>query len=61
MTLKSNKQKKQNKKIIFVGILEATDQNSKIRIQFRKSVVPYGSADQDPYQYVTDTQRWLLG
>jgi hypothetical protein len=56
---------KTNKKInlIFVGILEVTDEKSRdrswIRSRIRKKV--YGSKDPDPYQNVTDPEYCLAG
>ncbi len=52
-TFKSNKKKKLRKKLIYVGMLKATDENSMIRIRIRKSVDP------DPYQNATDPQHCL--
>ncbi len=49
----SNKQNKLEKNLFFVGILEVTDEKSRIRI--RKSSVRI--QDPDPYKNVTDPEH----
>jgi hypothetical protein len=54
---KGNKQKNEEKNLIFCCHLESQRRKSRIRI--RKSVE--GSADSDPYQNITDPQDYLGG